>query len=356
MYFGWVTPALMALIWHQLPNRVTAPRRRAIRWVLGSVFVAAAIAYPLFFAFGYSPVAVGGGRMPLAVIGAGLNIFGWYGFMALYALATRGLPRTRPLQLWDMALTFMGLATLGAWGLSLVKPLGLDDPLWMKALTHVFLDLFSEGWLVLGALGLFWSILGDSTSVARRWSLRLIGAGLPFTFLLALPASGLSTGLKLVGCAGGAAVGLGLLMSVGQLIVHLPVKQRWLWSLPLLMLGLKAAAQLSNSVVPGVWWASEHGLRILYLHLMLLGFVSLALVAGARAAWGPGATRSAAVLYGAVGGVLLSLLPLTSWWPMAWQGAWAYQAAAWIALIPVASACWMAGAALRERRMAVAPA
>ena len=356
MYFGWVTPAMMALIWHQLPDRVTALRRRAIGWVVGSVFLAAAIAYPLFFAFGYSPVAVGDGRMPLAVIGAGLNIFGWYGFLALYAVATRGVPRTRPLQLWDMALTFMGIATLGAWGLSLVKPLGLDDPLWMKALTHVFLDLFSEGWLVLGALGLIWSILGHSESEARSWSLRLIGAGLPFTFLLALPADSLSTGLKLVGCAGGAAVGLGLLMNVGQLIAHLPANQRWLWSFPLMLLGLKAIAQLSNSLVPGVWWASEHGLRVLYLHLMLLGFVSLALVAAARAIWGGITTRGAGLFYGAIAAVLLSLLPLTSWWPMGWQGAWAYQTAAWIALLPVVGAAWMAGAALRKQLRALVPA
>ncbi len=348
MYFGWVTPALMALIWHHLPDRVTAPRRRVIRWVLASLFGAAALAYPLFFAFGYTPVAVGGARMPVAVIGAGLNIIGWYGFMALYAVATRGLRRTRPLQLWDMALTFMGLATLGAWGLSLLKPLGVHDPRWMNALTHVFLDLFSEGWLVLGALGLAWSILGDAAAPARSWSLRLIGAGLPFMFLMALPASSLSTGLRLLGCAGGAAAGLGLGLQVRQLMMRLPAEQRWMWSIPLVLLALKAVAQLSNSILPGVWWASAHGLRVLYLHLMLLGFVSLSCVAGARATWGTGATRGAALLYGAVAAMLLSLVPLTSWWPVAWSGLWTLQAAAWAAVLPVAGASWMVGHAVRR--------
>ena len=350
MYFGWVTPALMALIWRHLPAEVTAGRGRSIRWVLGGLFAAAAIAYPLFFAFGYSPVGVGDGRMPLAVIGAGLNIFGWYGFVGLYARTTWGLPRTRPLQLWDMALTFMVLATLGAWGLSLLKPIGLHDPFWMKALTHVFLDLFSEGWFVLALLGVAWSLLGERETTVRHWSLRAIGAGLPFTFILALPASSLSTGLKLVGCLGGTLVGVGLLAVAVQLGRRLSVDgHAWMWGVPLVLLAVKAFAQLGNSLIPGVWWASEHGLRIVYLHVMLLGFVSLGLTAAARHTWGVVATSGMGALYAAVGFLLLSLLPLTSWWPAAWGGGWAFRFAAWVTLLPVFAAAWMVGRGLARR-------
>lgn len=349
MYFGWVTPLLMVLIWRRLPARATVGRGRGIRWVLGGIFAAAAIAYPLFFAFGYRPVAIGDGRMPIAVIGAGLNIFGWYGFVALYAWATRELPRTRPLQLWDMALTFMVLATLGAWGLSLLKPLGLHDPFWATALTHVFLDLFSEGWFVLGVLGVAWSMLDARPTTARHWSLRLVGAGLPFTFVLALPEASLSAGLKLVGCIGGALVGVGLLAIAVQLGRRLPARHAAWWSIPLALLAAKALAQLGNSVIPGVWWSGEHGLRVAYLHLMLLGFVSLGLAAAARRAWGAVATPGLASFYGAVGLLLLSLLPLTSWWPAAWAGIGAVQLAAWVALLPMLAAVWMLGRGLIGR-------
>lgn len=341
MYFGWATPLLMALIWHRLPERATAGYKQAIRWVLGSIFAASAIAYPLFLAFGYTPVPVGSGRMPIAVIGAGLNIFGWYGFVAVYVRATWGVPRTRPMRLWDVAIGFMVLATLGAWGLSLLKPLGLHDPFWAAALTHVFLDLFSEGWFVLGVLGVAWSVLGERRAKGRFWSLWLVGGGLPFTFVLALPEAELSAGLKLAGGAGGALVGAGLLAIAGQLVRRLPPRRAGWWGIPLVLLAAKALGQLGNSLIPGVWWGGEHGLRILYLHLMLLGFVSLGLVAAARHVWEMDAMPGMRAFYVTVGLLLLSLLPLTSWWPAAWSGPGAFQLAAWMALGPVLAAAWM---------------
>jgi hypothetical protein len=84
--------------------------------------------------------------------------------------------------------------------------------------------------------------------------------------------------------------------------------------------------------------------RILYLHLMLLGFVTLGLVAAARAAWGEGATRGRRLLAAAVLVVLGSLLTLTPLWPAAWGGAWVAELVAWCALLPVLAAGWMVAA------------
>jgi len=357
MYFGWATPVLMALVWHYLPKDATRPYDRAFRWTVGATFAAAIVAYPLFLLYGYSAVDIGDTRMPIAVVGAALNILGWYGFVGLYALATQGHPRTPALQLWDMALTFLVLATLGAWGLSLLKPLGLHDPLVAKVLTHVFLDLFSEGWVVMGLLGVARAILRPSTSTERSWAFRAIGAGLPFTFTLALPVSVLPPGLWLLGCLGGALVGAGLLVVAFRLARVLPTNHaRWLWAVPLALLGLKAAAQLANSVVPGVWWAANHGLRILYLHVMLLGFVSLGFVAAARHTWGRTFTDAARWFYVAVGLLMLSLVPLTTSWPAAWSGLWTHQAAAWTTLPPWIAAAWMLGCGVHTRRRTQNPA
>ena len=77
------------------------------------------------------------------------------------------------------------------------------------------------------------------------------------------------------------------------------------------------------------------GLRILYLHLMLLGFVTLGLIAAAKTLWPTMPSWSPGALYGAVAVVLLALIPLTTLWPPAWHGSWTFQVAAWTSLLPV---------------------
>ena len=348
MYFGWGTPALMVLIWRCLPDDVTASRERIFRWVVGGVLTAAVLAYPLFLLFGYSPVQMGAARLPIAVIGASLNILCWYGFVGLYVTATRSLPRTGALRLWDVAVGALVLATLGAWSLALLPALGLHNPLIATALTHVFLDLFSEGWFVLGGLGVAFALLPSNSDGPASWSVWLVALGLPFTFLLALPVSRLPIELAIAGRAGGAVVGIGLLVMTVRLMRGLPHgTARWLWGVPLAFLAVKAGAQLAGSLVPGLWPGASHGLRILYLHLMLLGFLSPVLVAGAQTVWARNALCDIAIFYGAVGLLLATLLPLTSW---GFGGVAAYAVAAWGALGPVLAAAWMlsrAGATAR---------
>jgi hypothetical protein len=75
--------------------------------------------------------------------------------------------------------------------------------------------------------------------------------------------------------------------------------------------------------------------RILYLHLMLLGFVTLGLVAAARCAWGTGATRGHRALVAAVGLLLGSLVLLTPLWPSSWGAGWVAWVVAGCALGPV---------------------
>jgi hypothetical protein len=114
----------------------------------------------------------------------------------------------------------------------------------------------------------------------------------------------------------------------------------------LLALGLKAGGQITVALVP-VWWPGDHnGLRILYLHLVLLGFVSMGLVAGARGLWRGASKRGAALFYGAVGLVLASLVGL-----VVPGGEVAQQGAAWAALLPLLAA----GGLLVDGAVAPAP-
>lgn len=341
MYFGWVTPALVVLIWNRLARRGERGAQQWFEWLMRGLFFAAAVAYLLFLLFGYSLASVGSGEMPLAVIAAGLNMLLWYGFVALYVRERRysrvALPARTAM---DAAVVFLVASTCGAWGLSLLQPLGVESPVWSSALTHIFLDLFSEGWLVLGVLGLAYAELEPAPSNASRWSLRMVCAGVPLTFALGMPSALVPAPAAALARLGGALVGAGLLLSTFVLLRTLLVKPspRWWWGVPLAMLAVKAGAELGVSIAPGAWWASLQELRIMYLHVMLLGFVSLGLVAAAAATWGRVALARAPWLYGSVILVLASLLSLTSWWPVEWRGAWTFCFVAWVALLPVLSA------------------
>ncbi|GIV57491.1 MAG: hypothetical protein KatS3mg042_0404 [Rhodothermaceae bacterium] len=352
MYFGWATPALMALLAASMPAVAGRPGMPGVRRVLAVVFVTALLAYPLFLLYGYTPAVLGARRLPLSVMAAGLNVLGWYAFVVCYVRATRGVRRGRALRLWDLALGFMVLATCGAWGLALMKPLGVEDPVWAAALTHFFLDLFSEGWFVLAVLGLAYAAAreeGTRLGDAGRW---LIAAGLPLTFVFGMPPDRVPAGLVTPARLGAVLVAVGLLVNVGVLGRRL---RGWSWRVPLGLLGLKAAGQLTLAFGPVGWWAASHGLRILYLHTMLLGFVTLGLVAAARHVWGEDAVPAHRGLYAAVLALLATLLPLSRLWPGAWAGTWAAHGAAWGALLPVAAATAMLWAVRRRRHPAARP-
>ena len=136
MYMGWVTPALFLLIARQFQAHTGHRFSSAVKGVVVATLAGALVAYPLFLAFGYRSIAFGEARMPPAAMASGLNMIVWYGFAVLYVRARRGVSLTRVILFWDLAMAFLVLSTVGAWGLSMLKPLGIDDPVLSTALTH----------------------------------------------------------------------------------------------------------------------------------------------------------------------------------------------------------------------------
>ncbi len=337
MYFGWVTPALMALIIAWLPGSPS----RWLRRVLVGIVIAALLAYVPFLFFGYRPAAIGDLTLPLSTMLAGVNVILWYGFLLAYRRAAKGLVRYPWLRLWDAALAFLVLASLGAWGLALATILGLSSPTWSQAFSHLFLDLFADGWLVLGVLGLAYVTMPEAaTRPQARWGETLVIAGLPLTFLLSMPASALPGPVRLIAGLSGALVAFGLLAHLWALA---PVawRQARLWLAPLAFLALKAAGELVMSLPAGALWANRAGLRIPYLHWLLLGFATLALVAAAQQRWGKAVTPARSWFVASVFVLQLSLIPLTSLWPSTWGGVWRLDFAAWGTVGPVLVALFM---------------
>jgi hypothetical protein len=334
MYFGWVTPALMGLIAAWLPRFCGRPISRRFQWAMGATVAAAFLAYIPFLLFGYQSAEIGNGRLPLSVMAATLNVLAWYTYAFLYYKATRGATRVRALRFWDAALIFMIMASFGAWGVAIVSRLGVEDPFWSLAMTHLFLDIFSEGWFVLAVLGLAYTSHEAASEFAARWGEQFIVIGLPVMFLLAMPVNLVPGGLRAIAGIGGLLVGAGLLLTVRALWPAVSAGTNG-WRIPLSLLALKAIIGLGMVLPVTARWAQQNSLRIFYLHALLLGFVTLGLAVAARQVWSRAAVPGQRWLVAAVLILLLTLLPLTGLWPPAWSGLWALQIAAVASLGPV---------------------
>jgi hypothetical protein len=337
MYFGWVTPALMSLIAVYIGARTERPIPRLLLLAIGLSIVFGLLAYPPFLLYGYRPALIGGRNLPLSVMASALNVIGWYLFAGQYRRWTKGLPRDIALQIWDAAVVFMLLATLGVWGLPLLTAFKIDSILLSIGLTHLFLETFGNGWLLLGVLGLLYAARPAAAQDPRaQRSHTVMVWGLPALFLLGMPTHLLTWPLQLIGGLAGLLVALGLW---GHLLVLWPGAGAWRWAL--IFWGLKAVTVTAVILPPVARWAEISGMRVPYLHWLLLGWITLGLLLAARDVGFTAVTRWFAYFVAAVIILQLSLLPLTGLWPAGWGGRWALQFAAVAAWGPVLVAVGM---------------
>ena len=331
MYFGWVTPALMSLIAAQLPAVSGRPLSARFRLPIIMALISGLLAYVPFLLYGYRPAIINGNQIPLSVIFAGLNIVAWYVFIWHYWRETRGAARNYPLQLWDGALVFLFFASLGGWGLAIITRMGIEDPFWSLAFTHIFLDTFAFGWFLLALLGLIYtSNPAAAGSRLARISINLVVIGMPVIFILGMPQHVVPPGLHWLGALGGLLVAAGLLGHIGVLW---PLAGRK-WKVPLFFLGLTAVTLVATLIPSAARWATIAGLRIPYLHWLLLGFVTLGLVSVAQEKWGEAAIPGRRWMTLAVILLIISLMPLTSLWPPFLRGVWTRHFNAWASLGP----------------------
>lgn len=349
MYFAWVTPALMALMGSWLPRigegiggtreGIGGTRKGGMGWLIGATIGLGLLAYPPFLLYGYTVAQIGTVRLPLSMIAASLNALTWYVFAGLYVRMTWGITRSHVLRLWDAAVGFLILASFGAAGRGILVALKVTDPFWEAATVHLFLDLFSDGWFMLALLGMLYAARQAQGSAlpaiaTTPWATRLIITGLPVTFLLGTQVSLVPPPARLVAGIGGILVAVGLLLHIRALWPTVAA----IWRLPLAFLALKAMAELIISLPGLAEWAERMAFRIPYLHWLLLGFVTLGLIAAAADRWGIRFVRHYRWMMAAILLLQLSLIPLTGLWPIAWRGRWLLVLAAWSALAPVVAA------------------
>lgn len=313
MFFNWVSPPIM--IWMVsllLPNHQIKEIARFKQCFYLMLFLGF-LSYPFFLLYGYHPVTIGVISLPLAAIVSGLVMITWYWFAWLWYRARKQVKNSNSLSvvIFDGALAALLISSLGAWGVSVFQFTPVDSPQISSALTHFFLAVFTEGWAVLGILAILWQKVDLKTipfSSGWLWQPILFGSMLIFPFSLSenviTPAMHYTAIFGALLIAGSFGLNIFLILNTGIL-------KGFTWKTILILMGVKILL-LAATILPLNIWPGEHGLRVLYLHILLLGIVSILLIN----IFTPDAfSRLKHLFAGTVLTLLLTLTMISGYWP-----------------------------------------
>jgi hypothetical protein len=278
MYFGWGTLGVMALVWRMLPGLTGRPLPRGVHGQMALTCILSLLSFPAFWSNGYGLTSIGSAELPLGSMTAAANGLPWFLFAILYARATWRLPaRHTPIQLWDWALVLLLLATAGALALGMQVALGVESAALRDASLHLFLDLFAVGWFSLAILGLLWASLQQRTSLPAWLPTQSLAILLCATFVLGMSAAFVTPSMFWLSAIANLVAALLLLRHLLELMRRRTYLPLLVWfALSLLAVHLLTAFAV---IIPGVWlWAAGTQLRIFFLHNLLLGWMSSALL------------------------------------------------------------------------------
>ncbi|MDZ7721086.1 MAG: hypothetical protein U5K72_19855 [Balneolaceae bacterium] len=337
MLFNWISPAIMVWMISALTKYKPDINHNSFKRCLYSMIGLGFLSYPFFLFYGYRSVSLGSADLPIAAIISGIIMITWYWFAWLYYQNRSNIYSDISLNLFDGALTALLISSLGAWGVSVFQFSNVHNPLFSSALTHFFLAVFTEGWTVLGILGIIWNQKNLSTNTLSSgwlWQPLLIGSMLIFPFSLT---ESLVTPLMLFSAK------TGLVLILISLIIHfyLFLKSNkfsgFVWKSILGLIGVKILFQ-AIAVLPFDLWPGEHGLRILYLHLLLLGIVSISIMQVFQIKYSQVPVQ---LFAGSVLLVLISLLFISSYFPSRLTPGQPYIWVMYIAALPLIPAGWI---------------
>lgn len=337
MFFNWISPPIMVWMVSVLTRQNSDLNHKAFKTCLYSMIGLGFLSYPFFLLYGYRSVSLGSADLPIAAIISGLIMITWYWFAWLYYQNRTGNSPDLSLNLFDGALTALLISSLGAWGVSVFQFSGIHNPLFSSALTHFFLAVFTEGWALLGVLGIIWNYMNlqpRSIPTGWLWQPLLIGSMLIFPFSLT---QSLVTPLMLFSAKAG------LILLILPLILHLYIFLRsrkftgFVWKTILGLIGLKILFQ-AIAVLPVELWPGEHGIRILYLHLLLLGIGTITIFQSCHVGKKhiPIQALAATVLF-----VLFSLFLISGYAPFWMIPPLSYHWVMYIALLPILPTLWI---------------
>lgn len=279
MFFNWVCPPFMVWMYHAAHTSDSSSAHVSFAWCMYTMMGLGFISFPFFLLYGYQPVQIGSAGIPVAAVISGLIMVTWYWFAWIYFNHRKATDRHLSVHLFDAAVIALIISSLGAWGVSVFQFIEGTGTLLTTAMTSFFLSVFTEGWVVLAVLGILYSLntnSGEAVIQNTGWYYVPILFGSMLIFPFSINKSLLSGGMLI-------AAYCGLILSGGGLALHLwriRVKQRQSGlvqhAIPFFML-LKIVF-MAAAVLPLGIWPGEHGLRVLYLHTLLLGLASVVLI------------------------------------------------------------------------------
>lgn len=278
MFFNWISPPVMAWMATLLVRSGTRLSAESVQRCLYSMLVLGFLSYPFFLLYGYRSVDLGFAALPLSAIISGLIMLTWYWFAALYFQHRKQAKAAPALEIFDAALVALLVSSLGAWGVSVAQFFDGISSLIPSALTYFFLNVFTEGWAVLAAIGIIWSTPNlPKPKIKIGWFCLPVLFGSMLLFPLSFSKSVITPEMMIAAKAGLVLIAISLSLN---LILFMNVKSpgnRFVFYALLVFLALKIMAQ-AVSILPLDFWMGEHGLRILYLHLVMLGFITVTLI------------------------------------------------------------------------------
>ena len=278
MFFNWVSPPLMVLMIDRLIQNENVHAIRSFSNCLYVMLFLGFLSFPFFLLYGYHSVAIGSASLPLAAIISGFVMITWYWFGWLWMKYRNEDDSSIPLTFYEGALLALMVSSLGAWGVSIFQFTPIDSPLISSAMTHFFLAVFTEGWAVLTVLGLIWTKVEtdpNSLPVKKEWLWIPILIGSMLIFPYSLTESLVTTPMLISAMAGMLLIILSTALNV-WLFFKNGLFKGFIWQTILILLCLKVLMQ-ALALLPIDIWPGEHGLRVLYLHLLLLGVISILL-------------------------------------------------------------------------------
>jgi len=314
MFFNWISPPVMAWMATLLIRSGTSLPAESVRRCLYTMLFLGFLSYPFFLFFGYSPIQLGFATMPLSAIISGLIMLTWYWFATLYFTFRKQAKTTQALDIFDGALVALLVSSIGAWGVSAAQFFDGVNSLIPSALTYFFLNVFTEGWAVLAAIGIIWSAVElPKPKIQSSWFYLPVLFGSMLLFPLSFSKSLLTIEMLIAARIGLSMIVLSLSVNLIYFLKSTSLKNRFLFYSLLILLILKISAQ-AITVFPTDFWIGVHGLRILYLHLVMLGFITITMIHFLPFSKKP-APFITSLFVISVWLLLLSLAAISGYWP-----------------------------------------
>ena len=277
MFFNWISPPLMAWMAYSLAGVTQIQFLKSVKWCLYTMLFLGFLSFPFFLLYGYHSVTIGSASLPIAAIISGLVMITWYWFAWLWIQQRKSEPDSLFLLFYDAALLALIISSFGAWGVSIFQFTVIDSPLIASAMTHFFLAVFTEGWAVLAIFGMMWErVEQKNISFKTGWLWIPILTGSMLIFPYSLNQSLITPAMLIAAKTGLILISFSTLLNLWFFIKNGP-KPGFGIKTVIGLLILKVMF-LIGALLPINIWPGEHGLRVLYLHLLLLGVLSIVII------------------------------------------------------------------------------